>query len=193
MPLNGYLSTLPSDLLLLPAIIRIGSTNIGVTRGGAKWDPGHEFENVDFDGKQGDIYLLDRKFHGVPKFSATLLEYGDATTGNQIAKLEPGSTSASAGSPNVTTITPAPGGAFLASGDYQSAVRMCWDRGVGSGTKRYTCILFDKALFARYSIAGEGGSRKEATIDMEIHAKLDASSNALGVASYKIELREALP
>lgn len=192
MPLNGYLSTLPSDVLLVPAIIVVGSTPIGVTRGGLKWDPGHEFENIDFDGKQGDIYLLDRKYHGVPKMSGALLEMGDATTGNQIPKLEPGSTSASAGSPNVTTVTPAPGGNFLASGDYQSNVRMIWDRGIGSGTKRYLALLFAKAFIARYSINSEGGSRKEATIDFEFHGKLDPSGG-LNVAAYKIELREAMP
>lgn len=193
MPINGYLSTLPSDVLLLPGVLRVGSTNIGVTRGGGQFDPGYEFENVEFDGKQAPIKLLDRKFHGTPRITATLVEFGDATTGDQIPKLEVSSANASAGSPNVTTVTPDPGGPFLAAGDYLANLRWIFDRGVGAGTERYVCVLFACALVTKYGITAEGGSRKEAEIPIEIEARKDMASGTIADAPYVIELREALP
>lgn len=186
----SFLTTLSSDVLLLPAAVYVGSTSIGVTRGGLKWDPGWTIENVDFDGKQAPIYLLDRKFYGPSIISGKLIELGDATTGAQIAKIEAGMSTASAGTPNVTTITPLAGNALLASGSYQSNLRMYFDRGVGSGTKRYLEILFAKALCTKYSLGGPGTG--EAEIDFEFQARKDMSSGTVADAPYVIQYREAL-
>lgn len=191
MPITGYLPTLPSDVLLLPGVLRIGSTNVGVTRGGGSFDPGWEIENTDFDGKQGPIKLLDRKFHGAPKLSATLIEFGDATTGDQIPKLENTSSSASAGSPNVTTITPDAGGPYIATGDYIANLRWIFDRGIGAGTERYCVLHLASALCTKYSISAEGGSRREAEIAVEFEGRVVPGTVA--DAAYVIELREALP
>lgn len=193
MSLSAYLTTLPSDILLNPAIIQIGSTAIGVTRGGVKFDPAFTIENLaaGIDGGQAPIKGLDRRYNGPAKFSGTLLEFGDSTTGNQIPKLEAGSSSASAGTPNVTTVTPQAGNALIVSGSYQSNVRLIWDRGVGSGTKRYLCLLFAVALCTKYGM-GSGGE-KEGTIDFEFEARKDMSSGTISDAPYVIELREALP
>lgn len=193
MPINGYTGNLPSDVLLLPGVLYIGSTPIGVFRKGGQFEPGHEFVNLEFPGKQSPIKLLDRKFFGTAKFSGTLIEIGEAATGNQAAKLEPGVASATAGSPSVTTLTPEAGGTFLASGRYQSNVRLIYDRGVGTGTKRYFAILFACGLFTKYGpISGEG-TREEAEIPFEVEARKDMSSGVVGDAPYVLEYREALP
>lgn len=192
MPLNAYSANLPSDVLTLPAVVRIGSTNLGVTRGNISWDPGTEVVNTDFDGKQAPIKGLDRKYHGVAKMSFTLVEFGEAATGNQVAKLEFDSSVASAGSPNVTTVTPAAGGAFIGSSDYESNVRLIWDRGIGAGTRRYCTILFASALVTKYSISG-GGTRGEAEIAVEIEARKDMASGTVSDSPYVVEYREALP
>lgn len=193
MPITGFLTTLPSDVLLLPGQLRAGSTVIGVTRGGGNFDPAFEYENLDWDGKQAPLKGHDRKYHGPARITATLIEFGDSTTGNQIPKLEPGSVNASAGSPNVTTITPSAGGSFLASGDYITDLRWIFDRGVGAGTERYCVVYFSCALVTKYGIGAEGGSRKEAGIPIEIEARKDPASGSVADAPYKIELREALP
>lgn len=192
MPLNGYSSTLPSDVLTLPAIVRIGSTNLGVTKGPINFDGGFEFENLEFDGKQAPIKGLDRRFNGEAKMSFTILELGEAATGNQIDKLEPGNSVASAGSPNVTTVTPAAGGTFLASADYESNVRLIWDRGIGAGTRRYCTVHYASALVKKYTISG-GGTRGVAEIGVEIEARKDMASGTVADSPYVIEYREALP
>lgn len=191
-PLTGRTTNTNTDVILNPGVVYIGATPIGVTRGGVQFDPGHEFENIDFDGRQAPLYLGDRKYNGVPKLTFKMIEMGDASTGNQAAKLEVGSSAASAGSPNVTTVTPAVGGSFLAAGDYQSNVRVIFDRGAGTGTKRYLAVLFAKAFVAKYSLAG-GATRGEAEISVEIEGRKDMASGTIGDAAYVIEYREATP
>lgn len=192
MPLNAYTANLPKDVLLNPGVLYIGSTPLGVTRGGAEFDPGHEFENADFDGKQAPIKGLDRKYYGEAKLSGVILEIGEASSGNQAAKLEPGVGSASAGSPNVTTLTPPVGGTFISSG-YQTDVRLIFDRGEGAGTKRYFAIYFPTALCTKYGPIRGGETRKEAEIPFEFVARKDMASGTVGDAPYKLEYREALP
>lgn len=193
MPVTGYLSTLPTDVLINPAMVAINFTAIGVTKGGVKFDPAMSFENPEFDGKHSSIYLLDRKIVGTPKASFTMIEFGAAASGSQISKLEPGSTAASTTSTtagDTYTVTPLTGGSFLASGSYQSNFRLIWDRGVGSGNQRYLCLLFAKALFSKYNINGAGTDL--ATIDVEVEARKDMSSGAVTDVPYQIELRQTL-
>lgn len=193
MPLSGYSTNTPGDILKNPAMVAIGFTTIGVTRGGVKFETGVQYENPDFDGKHAPIYLLDRKIHTGAKCSFTMIEFGDAATGAQTAKLEPGSTAATVtatATGAVTTVTPLTAGGFLASGQYQSNFRLIWDRGIGAGSQRYFCILFAKALFVKYSITGAGTG--EATIDVEVEARKDMSSGAVTDAAYALEFRELL-
>lgn len=190
--LTGYSPNLPNDVLLDSGVLYIGSSAIGATRGGLEFSPDFEIQNVPFDGKQAAIKGLDRKFFGEDsKISGTLIEFGDSSTGSQLAKLEPGGTSASAGSPNVTTYTPNPASEFLASGDYQTNVRLIFERGVLSGTKKYAAVLFAVALVKTWSLKGE--NKGEATIGFEICARKDMSSGTIADAPYVIEHREALP
>lgn len=192
MTLTGHTANLPSDVLLDMGILMIGSTVIGVTRGAPQFSPNIEVDSLEFDGRHAPIKGGDRFFYGPAKFTATLIEFGDSSTGNQIAKLLPGSTSASAGSPNVTTITPKVGGGFVASGDYNSDVRLIFERGIGSGTKKYAAVLFPCALVEQWdSLQGE--TKKGASYQITIGARKDMASGTTADAPFKIELREALP
>lgn len=193
--LNGYLSTLPSDVLLDTGVLYVGSTPVGSSKGPPKWDPGRAFDNVDFDGKHAPIKGLDRLFHGEPKISGTLIEFGDSGSGNQIPKLEPGSSSATTGvTPNtLTTITPKVGGGFLASGDYQANVRLIFERGItaGAGVKKYAAILLPVAFVQKYDL--QGSDKKNAVINYELVGRKDMASGTTADAAYVIELRESLP
>lgn len=191
--LNGYSANLPKDVLLDMGILRIASATIGVTKGAPRWEPNDEFQNVDFDGKHAPILGLDRTFHGEPKISGVLMEFGDSSSGNQIPKLLPGSSSATAGSPAVTTITPKIGGGFLASGDYLTDVRLIFERAELTGTKQYACIYLPKAVVVKWDLQGNPAGDRHATISFEIVGRKDMASGATADAAYKIELREALP
>jgi hypothetical protein len=193
MPLEPYLSTTPSDFLGSPAIIRIGSTNKGVTRGGVKWDPGWEVEHIQFDGMHAPVLGMQRKFYGIAKLSFTLLDLGLAATGNQIAMVEAASSAASAGSPNVTTITPEDGGTLYDSDNVLTLLRAIWDRGAGAGINRYFCVVFPKAYVMKWAINDSGNVRDVATVDVEVCALKDMSSGTLNDAPYYFEYREALP
>src|SRR5262245_44778156 len=119
--LNAFDPTkLPSDALFDQGIVRIGSTNWGVTKGPPSFTPNRTMMNSEFDGKTVPLKLLDRIIHGEPTVEFTAIELGPALTGNQIAKLEPGSTSADTGvSPNTkTTVTPLAGNQFLLAASY---------------------------------------------------------------------------
>lgn len=191
--LNGYLSTSPSDLLSSPAIIRVGSTNLGLTRGGVKFENGWNIETLSFDGMQAPIKGLQRKFYGEAKMTFTLMDIGLAATGNQIAKLEANSAAATAGGAgvSVTTITPEDGGTVYASANYLSNVRAIWDRTAGSGINRYFTILFATAYVVKWSV--NDSARDIATVDVELCAVKDMASGTTNDAPYVIEYREALP
>lgn len=190
--LDGYLTTTPTDILKNPVIIQVGSAKLGVTKGGCSFDPGHEIENLAqfIDGAQSPIKGLDRKFFGISKISGIILDFGEAASGNQIAKLEIGSSAASAGSPNVTTVTPAAGGDILSA--YQADVSFISDRAIGSGTKRYASVYFAFGLFTKYSLKG-GDTKGPVEIAFEFEGRLDVSAAVLGTAPYLIKYREALP
>lgn len=194
--LTGYSANLPNDVLLDTGVVYVASTLIGATRGAPDFDPAFEIENVDFDGKHAPLKLLDRKFHGESKLGFTLLDFGPATHGNQIAKLEAGSASVDSGvTPNtLTTITPKVGGAFYAAGDYLADVRLVFERGItpGAGVKKYAAYYFPCAIVRKWG-AVKGESKKEAGIPVEIVGRKDMAAGTTADATYKIELREALP
>lgn len=193
MSVPTYLTTLPSDVALNPGAVYAGSSaaSIGVTKGGVQFDPGFTIENQDFDGKQAPIKGLDRKYFGPAKLSFKMIELGHASTGAQLAKLDAGIDEVSAGNPNVTTATPQVASALIASGDYVTNLRVIWDRGVGSGTKRYLEILFAVALCTKYTISGAGTGVAE--IDAEFEARKDMGSGTVQDAPYVIQFREAVP
>lgn len=194
--LTGYSNNLPSDIVLDSGVLYAASTLIGATKGEPEFDPGFTVENFDFDGKQSDILGLDRRFNGASKVSATIFEFGPAASGAQLAKIEAGSTEATAGTtPNtITTVTPKTGGGLYASGDYLTDFRLIFERGItaGAGIKKYACIYMPKAIVMKWGPI-KGANRAQATFSIEVVGRRDMSSGLVGDATYKIELRESLP
>lgn len=121
-PLSGFVNAnFPSDILYNAGIVFAGSTRIGVTKGPPKFSTNRTFNNVDFDGKYASLVGLDRPSHGDPSLAFTMLEVGPAATGNQILKLEPGATLASASAPatpGTLTATGSITGGTLTAGSY---------------------------------------------------------------------------
>lgn len=195
MPVSGYSTNLPSDVILDQGIVRIGSANLGVTKGPPRWDPGWEIQNIEFDGKHAPLYLLDRKFYGECVLAFTLIEFGPSTTGNQIPKLEAGAAAVDSGTtPNTkTTITPKVGGSLYPAGDYLGDVRVIFQRGLApaAGAKTFAAITMAKALVRKWSV--NGSNKDTATIDVEIVGRRDASTLTIWDAPYIIELLETLP
>lgn len=192
--LTGYTTNLPSDTILDMGTLYVGSTKIGATRGAPKWEPGDEYMQIPFDGKQSPIKLLDRVIHGVPKISGALMELGDVATGGQLEKLIPGSTSVTAGvTPNqVTTITPPDAGTFLAAGNYLTDVRLVFERMVLTGAKKYAAVYLPFALIVKWDLQGNPDGDRIATINFEMEGRLDSTA-APEDPAYKIELRESVP
>lgn len=193
--LTGYLTTLPTDVLLDTGILRVGATNIGSTRGAPKFDPVFTVENLNFDGKHAPIMGLDRKFYGESFFSATIIEFGPAASGNQIAKLETGIASVDTGTtPNtLTTLTPRAGGVLYVTGDYLVNVRLIFERGVvaGASIKKYAAVNFPAAIVRKWDLQGQ--DKESAIIGVEIAARKNMASGTTADAPYLIELHESLP
>lgn len=121
-PLSGLTpASFPLDILYNAGTVYSGSTRLGVTKGPPKWNPNRSVSNIDFDGKYAPGIGLDRMAHGEPSIAFSMLEIGPAATGNQILKLEPGATLATATAPATPgTITPTPSitGGALTAGTY---------------------------------------------------------------------------
>jgi hypothetical protein len=180
------ITNLPQDTLLDAGVLYVGSTKIGVTRGAPKFDPARTWRNIEFDGKQAPVKGLDRPMYGEATITGTLIEFGGATTGNQIAKLEPGATVVTAGA--ITTYTPIAGGALLAAVNYYTNLRLFFER-AGPGT--YAAILFPVAFCRKYDV--QGANLNESTIPFEFCARLDLATQLVSDPPYQIELRTSLP
>lgn len=179
---SGYSSALPADILLDSGILYInGVAPFGPSAGNWSFDPGIERRNVEFDGKRSPVMGLDRTTGFMPKFTGSLKKLG----ATDIATVEPASTSAVAG--GVTTYTPKKAGVLLVAGDYLTNVRIVWPRGSGG----YAWVKFPKALVTKYDI--KGADKDEASISIEIEARLDLSASTdTDVAPYVIETAAAV-
>lgn len=181
--ITGYSTDLPDDILLDTGVLFVGSTPVGASRGGLSFEPGRETTNVEFDGKRSDIKGLDRVSRWNSMISGTFIEFDET----DIARLEPGSTSAAVG--GVTTITPKVAGTLFASGDYLTNVRLVYQRGNGA----YAAVLFASA-FAKKWGPMRGQDKGEAEIPVELHARLVVAANGdVPKCPYVVELRDALP
>lgn len=188
-PLTGFdVTKFPSDILWDCGIVFIGSNKFGVTEGAPKWDPNATFQQVTFDGQHAPIKGLYRMIHGEPKISFTMKELGGASSGNQLAKLEPGSTSATVST--TTTVTPAKSGILVAAGSYQTDLRVIWEQGA-AGSGLYFAVHFAVALFTKYGLQGQ--SKKEAMIPVEVVGCIDMTTAGITDAAYNLEYRTALP
>lgn len=194
--LTGYTTNFPNDVLWDTGVAYVGANPIGASKGQPQFDPGREIVNIDFDGKHAPLKGIDRIFHGEPSVEFTLLDFGPAAQGAQVAKLEPGSSAADTGTtPNtLTTVTPKTGGTYIASGEYLTDFRLVYERGItaGAGVKKYFAIYFPVALVARYGPV-QGGNKETAGIPVRIVGRKDMASGTTADPAYKLEYRESLP
>ncbi len=187
MPLSGYTTALPAEVLLNPAIIRIGSTALGVTKGGVSWDPEMEVASIAFDGKRSKhIKGLERVSMRGGKLSGTLIQLATAA---QIKNIDLGATTATGGTGVTSIITPKDAGILFATGDYLTDVRAIWEIG---NTGTYFSIYMACAVCLKYAI--KGGDAGEGDVSFEFDAVLDMPGGAgVGDSAYVYELRSALP
>lgn len=182
-PLNGWDGTLPADALLDSGVLYVGSTPVGVSRGGLSFDPGRQTRSIAFDGKRSDVKGLDRVTGWDSKISGTLLEFA----GGDIQRLEPGSTSAVVG--GTTTYTPKGAGALFASGDYLADVRLIFERSGGG----YAAVYFPSAFVDKWGPL-KGSDNNEAEMQIQISARAVVAAAAdVPKCPYAIEIRTALP
>lgn len=182
-PLNGYDGSLPSDALLDSGVLYVGSTPIGVSRGGLSFDPGRQVRNIPFDGKRSDVKGLDRITGWDAKISGTLLEFA----GTDIARFEPGSTNATVST--TTTYTPKSAGTIFASGDYLTDVRLIFERAGGG----YAAVYFAQGFVDKWGPL-KGSDNAEAEIGIQISARAVVAAAAdVPKPPYVIEIRTALP
>src|SRR5688572_20832412 len=135
---SGYNTNTPSDILLDTGVLMMGSTVLGVSRGGLRFSPGIELREVEYDGRKAPVRGLDRIAFRRAQISGRMLEVGSAN----LRLFEPGGAT-----PN---ITPTPQGELLATGDYVASLKLVYRRGSGG-----TCtITFAYALCVRYEIQG---------------------------------------
>lgn len=192
-------ANLPSDVLMDTGTLFHGnvliasSTLVGGTRGAVKFDPGWSIESIKVDGTDAPIKGLHRKFYGAPKLSFTITEFGPASTGNQIAKLDAGSTAVDSGTtPNtLTTITPKVGRGLYPTADYMTYFRVVFRRGIatGVGVKAYAGVCFPTALVTKWDLAGQ--EKDAALISVEVEGCRDMASGTTADAPYLIELYES--
>lgn len=191
----GYSANFPNDVLFDNGIVRVGSTNWGVTKGQSSFTPNRTIVNSDFDGKTVPLKLLDRIIHGEPIIQFTAMEFGPAASGSQLAKLEPGSAEATTGvTPNtVTTITPLAGNQFLVAGNYLTDFRLIFERAIvaGAGIKKYACLYMPIAIIMEWGPI-QGNVKDHPTYACKVAGRGDPTGD-LTAAAYKIELRESLP
>lgn len=176
--IQGMGATLPDDVILDSAVLKIGGAIYGVSSGDITTNLAHTFENVDFDGKIFPIVGLDRRSPGVPFFEGTFIEI-NAT---KAADLEPGSTAATVDT--VTTITPAAAGDLLPEAAYTEDVSVTVRRGGGG----LAAIKFAFALVYGDSVLGKNNAKGEVHLRFEARQAADAAN--LGVVPYVIEITE---
>lgn len=185
MPLSGYTSNLPNELLNNPALVKVGSAVLGVTKGGVNWDPEATIEEIVFDGLRVKGKGLSRiqKYGG--KLSFTLLQLATAA---ELQQILPGATTATGGTGISSVITPKSAGILFASGDYLTDLRAIWELSTGN---TYIALHLACAYCDKWTI--KGGDVGEAEIAAEFTCAVDLSTGTTHDAPYNIELRSALP
>lgn len=177
--ISGYSTSLPTNVLLGPAVLYIDSaTAWAVSQGGIRINLPREYENLPFDGKLIDIAGLDRRMGGVPSFEGTFVEM----TAARALELEPAGASATASS--IVTVTPGLYGEFLATGDYKENVRVAMR--MGASASGIIVVEFNFGLLMCEEIASDGSS-KNGTYRVKFEARQAANAASLGVAPYTIK------
>lgn len=184
MPLSGYSSSLPTDVLLDSGVLYIGASVFAATRGGLQFNPAKEMRNIEFDGKRGAIKGLDRTTLVVPVISGTMIELSPS----DIPTFEPGATTVTATS-GITRYVGKRAGTLYSATDYLADVKVIWERGNG----QYVQVRFAAGIVRSWQLAGT--DNEEATIQVEIEARLDMSVSGASVADmpYSIDYFTTAP
>jgi hypothetical protein len=189
MPLSGYTSTMPNELLENPALIYIGSTPLGATKGGISWDPEMKMGDIKFDGSRGPVKGLQRIESRGGKVSGSLLQIASLA---QTLNLEPGGVTATSTATGITsTLTPKGAGILFTTGDYLVDFRAMWETGQGPG--HYFSIYIPVAYCMKYSI--KGGAIDEAEVPFDFQDVLDMSVGGAKITdpAWHYEYRTGLP
>lgn len=185
MPLTGYTTALPADVLLDSGMLYVGSAQISATRGGLSFDPGKEFRVLEYDGLRTEVLGIRRITRWNAAIKGAFLQFKAANVTNFI----PGATTGTGGTGVSTLITPKAAGLQYASGDYLSNLRLVFERGDTASTK-YLAVLFTRALCIKYDIGSQMDG--EGLINAEFRAVLQ-TTDASNIAPFVIEERSALP
>jgi hypothetical protein len=184
--IHGYSASTGGALVLNTAILMVGSTYWGVSRGAPSFDPGREIRQAEFDGQVQPIVGNDRIVGYKSQISFTGLEAKNA----DLTRLELNQAVAAAVA-GVQVLTPLPAQQLFvkASGQYVADVRMIGERGDG---KLYS-VHFPYAVVLSYSV--KSNDKGEAEFSITVEARLDPTGTPLniGVAPYRIEVRDAVP
>lgn len=165
-------------------VLMIGSTYLGVSKGGVTFDPGREIRQVEFDGLVSPIVGNDRVVGWRPTISGTFLEASDAN----LAKLEFGVALVGATQPKI--ITPLPANTYLVKAThYVADARLIVDRGDGT----MIAYHFPYGVVASYTY--KTNDKGEGEFSVTIEARLDPAGTplALDVCPYRVETRSAVP
>lgn len=175
---NGFNAVLPANVMRGAGLLVINDTAPwGSTLGGITFDPGIEYWNREFDGKTCDIEGQDVIIGYKPIITATVFAMSATKLGNYL----PGSSSATVST--LTTITPKVAGIELTgTTHYLQAARAVWPL-VGGG---WYWVKFTRALLTKWVV--KGNDLKDATIDVEIAARLDDGISDLGTAPFVTEI-----
>lgn len=176
---SGYLTTLPTNVVLDEGVVYINSTTaFGVTDGPISYDTGEGWQNLPFAGKRCDVALLDRIIERNPKFSFDMISISSGTS----PVLVTGSTQT--GTPLI--VTPHAASSLLAAGDYEDNVKVYFKQGGGT----YFGIVFAKALVKMTGVTGR--DKNSALLRVEIEARLDLSASTdTDVSPVKYEVAAA--
>lgn len=176
---SGYLTTLPTNVVLDEGVVYINSTTaFGATDGPVSYDPGEGWQNIDFAGKRSDVALLDRVITRMPKLEFDMIAINSSTS----PVLVTGSTQT--GTPLV--VTPVAASTLLASGDYETNVKVYFKQGGGT----YVGIVFAKAFVKMTAITGR--DKNSALLHVVIEARQDLSASTdTDVSPVKYEIAAA--
>ncbi len=183
MPISGWTTTLPAEVALDAAVMYVGATVMGATKGPPKWDPGIEEHQLEVDGISTPIEGAERVISYRPKITGTLVQVASATA---IGRLLPGNTSGAV--TGGTAYTPRNARTYFTPvTDYLTDIRAVWELGDGES---WFAIYLPKARITIHSI--ESVEKDVTLIPFTIEGRLAAAADP-NSAPFKYETRTALP
>jgi len=185
MPASALTASLPDDLALNVAVAYTGGsivgstvsgTKVSATQGGIDFKPGIKRRQVEYDGMRSETQQMSYVIEYDAHITGSIIQLG----ASQIALLEPGATSETAGS--VTTYTPISGDTLYAEGDYITDFMAVWQRGNGG----LFVVHFPVAMVIDWSIDSKDKSEAKAKIDVKAILSLTDAVTDTGACPYRI-------